>query len=122
MKSGMIKKWSIDAASPGGKHVTLYTVTNPARIEEDLKAGPGSSFILLSRSFKRRDNPTEHSDHMDLATGAFEHYARIKGLSLLHISLNNVLSEIPKDLPEVWMGGASGGGSFVISVYEQREP
>lgn len=118
----MIKKWMIDAVDASGKAVTLYAVTNPARIEEDLKAGPSSSFVLLGRAFNHRENPTEESDHFDMATEAFAHYAKIKNLSLLTVSLRTLLSEIPKDLPGVWMGGAPGVGSYVMEILEQREP
>lgn len=118
----MIKKWMIDARDADGKQVVLYTVTNPARIEEDLKAGPSSSFVLLGRAFNRRENPTDDSDHFDMATETFAHHARNKGLILTAGTLRNLLSEIPSNLPGVWMGGAPGGRTYVTEVLEQREP
>ena len=120
--TAMIKKWMIDARDADGRLVVLYTVTNPARIEEDLRAGPSSSFVLLGRAFNRRENPTDDSDHFDMATEALAHYAKIKGLILIAGTLREVMSEIPSDLPGVWMGGAPGGRTYVTEVLEQREP
>jgi hypothetical protein len=82
--------------------------------------GEPGSLIMFIRNMKRRDNPTDTSNHLDLACGVFFHHSDRSGYKQADPSIMEVDS-IPNGIEEFPIGGNSNEGYLKIAtcIYEE---
>jgi hypothetical protein len=112
----MMKHWKTQA-SRDDKSISLYVTTSDEKIAEDLACGPGYSLTLMGRQDNYRQNPTQDTDHIDFATGAFggaAHHHKLR--------LGSPISEVDS-IPDGLLAHHLGGKDrpYLIAVYEEEE-
>jgi hypothetical protein len=110
----MTKHWKTTGAREG-KPISLYVTTTDEVIAKDIACGQGYSLTLMGRQDNWRQNPTNESDHIDLATGAFMGAAREPGVKLRGSPME--VEVIPDGLRGHSLGGKDR--PFLITVFEQ---
>jgi hypothetical protein len=115
----MTKHWKT-TGTRDGKPISLYVTTTDEVIAEDIASGQVDSFTLMGRQHIERQNPTQDSDHFDLAAGSFIGAART-GIELRSGSSSawsiSEVEAIPDGLRAHHLGGR--GRQFPITVFEQ---
>ena len=110
----MTKHWKTNGTRDE-KPVELYVTTTDEDIAEDIACGDGHSLTLSGRQENYRRNPTQDTDHVDFAAGAFVAAAR-NGIQLRGDPILEVDS-IPASLAAHHLGGKDK--PFLTAVYEQ---
>jgi hypothetical protein len=94
--------------------VVLYITTTDEAIDKDLAYGGGYSLTLIGRNENQRNHPTQETDHLDFATGAF--------LTATHTNIATLCGKIV-EVDAIPDGGTAHplggkGGQPVTCVYE----
>lgn len=109
-----VKHW-LAVAHQNGRILRLYVTSTDALIERDLQLPSRASLIESGRQLNGRREITDHSNHHDFATGAFDCYCHNRNIKIDRLDLTDL---VPPDLPSVPLGGDER--SFLTQVYEEK--